>query len=66
MEDLKLTVTQEKREETMDKILNLIADSFDGIDVTVIFTKRILEDTIKVLEERTGYVSLKEVNKSIL
>lgn len=50
----------------MDKILRLIEDNFEGVEITVIFTKRILEDTIRVLDDRTGYVSLKEVNKSIL
>ncbi|ENK0558528.1 hypothetical protein AB2T19_003349 [Clostridium botulinum] len=52
MEDIKLTITQEKREETIDKILELIEKEFKGIDITVIFTKKLLEDTIKTLETR--------------
>lgn len=52
MEDIKVTVTQEKREETIDKILELIEKEFKGIDITAIFTKKLLEDTIKVLEVR--------------
>lgn len=39
MEDIKVTVTQEKREETIDKILELVEEEFKGIDVTAVFTK---------------------------
>ncbi|HBJ2602328.1 TPA: hypothetical protein LA751_001608 [Clostridium botulinum] len=63
MEDIKLTVTQEKREETIDKILELVEKEFKGIDVTVVFTKKLLEDTIKTLEYRCMETSLRFIRK---
>ncbi|MBO0572571.1 hypothetical protein FDF50_12540 [Clostridium botulinum] len=63
MEDIKLTITQEKREETIDKILELIEEEFRGIDITAIFTKRLLEDTIKTLENRCMETVLRFINK---
>ncbi|HDK7162137.1 TPA: hypothetical protein PTV34_003504 [Clostridium botulinum] len=64
MEDIKVTVTQEKREETIDKILELIEEEFKGIDVTAVFTKKLLEDTIKILEYKCMEVSLRFINKN--
>lgn len=39
MESMKLSVTQEKREETVDKILKLVEDEFDGVEITAVFAK---------------------------
>ncbi|QGT45360.1 hypothetical protein GJ703_03641 [Clostridium botulinum] len=64
MEDIKVTVTQEKREETIDKILELVEEEFKGIDVTAVFTKKLLEDTIKVLECKCMESSLRFINKN--
>ncbi|MHB9937951.1 hypothetical protein CF098_07965 [Clostridium sporogenes] len=63
MEDIKLTITQEKREETIDKILELIEEEFREIDITAIFTKKLLEDTIKTLENRCMETRLRFINK---
>ncbi|APQ95238.1 hypothetical protein [Clostridium botulinum] len=63
MEDIKLAITQEKREETIDKILELIEEEFRGIDITAIFTKKLLEDTIKTLENRCMETVLRFINK---
>ncbi|MBE6075911.1 MAG: hypothetical protein E7210_02200 [Clostridium lundense] len=63
MEDIKLTITQEKREETIDKILELIEKEFKGIDITAIFTKKLLEDTIKILENKCMETELRFINK---
>lgn len=63
MEDIKVTVTQEKREETIDKILELIEEEFRGIDITAIFTKKLLEDTIKILENKCMETELRFINK---
>ncbi|MBY6950305.1 hypothetical protein [Clostridium botulinum] len=63
MEDIKLTITQEKREETIDKILELIEKEFKGIDITAIFTKKLLEDTIKTLENRCMETKLRFIKK---
>ncbi|WP_163201012.1 hypothetical protein [Clostridium sporogenes] len=63
MEDIKVTVTQEKREETIDKILELVEREFKGIDVTAVFTKRLLEETIKTLEARCLLATLRDLNK---
>ncbi|MHB9945238.1 hypothetical protein CF095_07510 [Clostridium botulinum] len=63
VEDIKVTVTQEKREETIDKILDLIEEEFIGIDITAIFIKKLLEDTIKTLENRCMETVLRFINK---
>lgn len=63
MEDIKVTVTQEKREETIDKILELVETEFKGINVTAVFTKRLLEDAIKNLEYRCMETSLRFIRK---
>lgn len=63
MEDIKLTVTQEKRQETIDKILKLVEVEFKGINVTAVFTKRLLEETIKTLEARCLLATLRDLNK---
>ncbi|EPY2273186.1 hypothetical protein ACXAUS_002044 [Clostridium sporogenes] len=63
MEDIKVAVTQEKREETIDKILELVETEFKGIDVTAVFTKRLLEETIKNLEYRCMETSLRFIRK---
>ncbi|RFM22526.1 hypothetical protein C1145_03205 [Clostridium botulinum] len=64
VEDIKVIVTQEKREETIDKILELVEKEFKGLDVTAVFTKKLLEDTIKVLEYKCMETSLKSINKN--
>ncbi|MFL0197521.1 hypothetical protein ACJDU8_18415 [Clostridium sp. WILCCON 0269] len=50
MRNMKLTVTQEKREATMDKILKLIEVEFQEVEITPRFTKKLLEGTITVLD----------------
>ncbi|MDU6337125.1 hypothetical protein [Clostridium sporogenes] len=65
MEDIKVTVTQEKREETIDKILDLVETEFKGINVTAIFTKKLLEDAIKTLQDRCMDTSLRFINKGV-
>lgn len=65
MEDIKVTVTQEKREETIDKILELVETEFKGINVTAIFTKKLLEDAIKTLQDRCMDTSLRFINKGV-
>ncbi|KYN77143.1 hypothetical protein A0J52_09775 [Clostridium sporogenes] len=63
MEDIKVAVTQEKREETIDKILELVEKEFKGIDITAVFAKRLLEDAIKILEYRCMETSLRFIRK---
>ncbi|MHB9951064.1 hypothetical protein CF055_18810 [Clostridium botulinum] len=65
MEDIKVSVTQEKREETIDKILDLVEKEFKGIDVTAVFTKKLLEDTVRTLENRCMETSLRFINKGV-
>jgi len=65
VEDIKVTVTQEKREETIDKILDLVETEFKGINVTAIFTKKLLEDAIKTLQDRCMDTSLRFINKGV-
>lgn len=61
MEALKVSVTRDKREETIDKILNLIANEFDGVEITAIFTKMLLEDAIKTIEYKSLNANLKDL-----
>lgn len=61
--EIKLTVTQEKREETIDKILKLVETEYQGIEVTAIFTMKLLEDTIKTLENRCLDAPLRVINR---
>ncbi|WP_010295998.1 hypothetical protein [Clostridium senegalense] len=61
MEALKVSVTKVKREETIDKILNLIANEFDGVEITAIFTKMLLEDAIKTIEYKSLNANLKDL-----
>lgn len=63
MENMKLTVTQEKREYVIDTILNVIEEEFEGVEVTASFTKALLEEAIKTLEKRCSLVPLKYVKK---
>lgn len=65
MEDIKVTVTQEKREETMDKIFELVEKQFKGIEITARFTERLLEDTIKVLKNRAMDAPLRGVKHKL-
>ncbi|MET7041073.1 hypothetical protein WBZ18_03625 [Clostridium botulinum] len=65
MEDIKVSVTQEKREETIDKILDLVEKEYKGIDVTAVFTKKLLEDTVRTLENRCMETSLRFINKGV-
>lgn len=65
MEEIKVTVTQEKRQETMDKILQLIEKQFDGIEVTARFTEKLLQDTIEVLKGKAMEAPIKNLNHSI-
>lgn len=62
MEEMKLAVTQEKRKETIDKILKLIESEFNGIEVTGLFAKALLQDAIRTLEDRCYLVPLKHIN----
>lgn len=64
MKEMKPTVTQEKREETIEKILEVVANGFDGVEVTCLFTKVLLEEAIRTLEERAMLTPLNRVNKS--
>lgn len=61
MKNINLIVTQEKREQTIEKIFEVILLEFDGIDVTATFTKKLLEDAIRTLESRSLDVSLKNL-----
>lgn len=65
MEDIKVTVTQEKREETMDKIFELVEKEFKGIELTARFTERLLEDTIQVLKNRAMDAPLRSINHKL-
>lgn len=65
MEDIKVTVTQEKREETMDKIFELVEKQFKGIEITVRFTERLLEDTIQVLKNRAMDAPIYTINHNV-
>ncbi|MCY6372419.1 hypothetical protein [Clostridium ganghwense] len=64
MGELKLTVTQAKREETIEKILKLVETEFEEVEVTVLFTKGLLEDAIRKVEERALLAPLKIINKN--
>lgn len=61
MENLNVSVTKAKREETIDKILSLIVSQFEGVEVTAIVAKVLLEDAIKTLEERSLRANLKDL-----
>ena len=61
METLNVSVTKAKREETIDKILSLIVSQFEGVEVTAIVAKVLLEDAIKTLEERSLRANLKDL-----
>ncbi len=63
--NLDFTVMQEKREETIDKILSLIEKQFEEAEVTALFTKKLLEDTIKVLETRAMLSPLASIKHSM-
>ncbi|WP_186430910.1 hypothetical protein [Clostridium sp. BSD9I1] len=63
MENMKLTVTQEKREYVIDTILNVIEEEFDGAEVTAVFTKALLEEAIRTVEKRCCLVPLKYIKK---
>lgn len=45
-------VTNKKREEVINKIINIIAEEFSGIDLPMSFIKRLLEDSIRELEAK--------------
>ena len=61
METLNVSVTKAKREETIDKILSLVANEFDGVEITAIFTKMLLEDAIKTVEYKSLNANLKDL-----
>jgi Cobalamin biosynthesis protein CbiK, Co2+ chelatase len=61
--EMKLTVTQDKREETIDKILKLVEEEYPGIEVTALFTRKLLEETIRILEDRCLEAPLRVLNK---
>lgn len=65
MEDIKLTVTQEKRQETIEKILRLVETDFKGIDVTAIFTKVLLQEAIRTVEDRAMLAPLNVINHTL-
>lgn len=60
---MKLSVTQEEREETIDKILELVETDYSEVEVTAIFTKKLLEDAIRTLENRCLEAPLRVLNK---
>lgn len=62
MQDIKLTVTQEKREQTIDKIFKLVETEFEGVEVTALFTKILLEESIRTLEKRSLLAPLRSIN----
>lgn len=62
MQDIKLTVTQEKREQTIDKIFKLVETEFEGVEVTTLFTKILLEESIRTLEKRSLLAPLRSIN----
>ncbi|KEI90756.1 hypothetical protein N493_15240 [Clostridium botulinum B2 433] len=51
------------KSQTIDKILELVEKEFDGIDITAVFAKRLLEDAIKNLEYRCMETSLRFIRK---
>jgi cobalamin biosynthesis Co2+ chelatase CbiK len=61
--EIKLTVTQEKREETIDNILKLIESEYQEVEVTAIFAKKLLEEAIRALENRCLDAPLRVINK---
>lgn len=65
MEDIKLTVTQEKRQETIEKILRLVEVEFEGIEVTAIFTKVLLQEAIRTVEDRAMLAPLNVINHTL-
>ncbi|RXM79611.1 hypothetical protein DP144_02040 [Clostridium tetani] len=65
MEEIKLTVTQEKRQETIEKILQLVETDFKGIDVTAIFTKVLLQEAIRTVEDRAMLAPLNVINHTL-
>ncbi|BDR81062.1 hypothetical protein [Clostridium tetani] len=65
MEDIKLTVTQEKRQETIEKILRLVEVEFEGIEVTAIFTKVLLQEAIRTVEDRAMLAPLDVINHTL-
>lgn len=62
MENMKLAVTNAKREETIDKILKLVEAEFNGVEVTALFTKVLLEEAIRTLEDRCYQAPLRFIN----
>jgi cobalamin biosynthesis Co2+ chelatase CbiK len=62
VENMKLAVTQDKREETIDKILKLVEVEYPGIEVTAIFTKVLLQEAIRTLESRCLEAPLRLIN----
>ncbi|CAM2998844.1 hypothetical protein HAHI6034_11150 [Hathewaya histolytica] len=65
MGDIKLTVTQEKREETIDKILILIENQFEGVEVTALFTKVLLQEAIRIIEDRCLLAPISVINHTL-
>lgn len=65
MEDVKVTVTQEKREETIEKFLRLVEVEFEGIEVTAIFTKVLLQEAIRTVEDRAMLAPLNVINHTL-
>lgn len=64
MEELKVTVTQDKREDTIKKIFNLIEMEYEEINITAAFTKKLLEDAISVIDKSISYIPLSTINNS--
>ena len=59
----KTTVTYEEREAAIQKILAFILKEFENIEVTVSFTRKLLEDTIRELDRRADYLPAKLINR---
>lgn len=49
---LKVTVTKDKRKETIDKILNLIIEEYEGVELPLPFVRKLLQDSVVELEYR--------------
>lgn len=64
MDNSKPTVTQEKRIRTIHKIIELIQDEFKEVDITVIFTKKLLEDCIRELDNLVYLKLLREMREN--
>ena len=59
----KTTVTYEEREAAIQRILAFILKEFDNTEITVSFTRKLLEDTIRELDRRADYLPARLINR---